>query len=171
MVNGRESSEPTARAANVNYRCRRGVGGSAWLSLRVFSRREPRYGMLASVMWVPRTAMSALSGLQANRLLVVAALVLVPVVMQSILRWYELHCRDRREARVVEMLERQQAALLSIAADLAGDQALAGSAVGLQALTSATQDLTQILVASPLVSKETATRTKVGSSREGRNDE
>jgi phosphoribosyl-dephospho-CoA transferase len=115
--------------------------------------------------------MSALIGLEASRLLVVAALVLVPVLMQSILRWYELRCRDRRDLRVVEMLERQQAALLSITADVTCNQALRDSAVSLQALTSATRDLTQILVASPRVDREIATPTKMGSSRGGRNDE
>ena len=114
--------------------------------------------------------MSALIGLQANRLLV-AALVLVPFVLQGALRWYELHCRNRRDARVVDMLERQQAVMLSITADLTCDQALAGSAVSLQALATASQDLTQILMASPPVRNEGATSTKAGSSREGRNDE
>jgi hypothetical protein len=114
--------------------------------------------------------MSTLIELQANRLLV-AALVLVPVVLQGALRWYELHCRNQRDARVVDMLERQQAAMLSITADLTCDQALVGSAVSLEALASASQDLAQILMASPPVRNESATPIKTGSSREGQNDE
>src|SRR6266852_3189523 len=57
--------------------------------------------------------------------------------------------------------------ILVITADLACDQALDGSTVSLQALTCATQDLTQILMASCPVSKQATTPTKMGSPNEG----
>jgi hypothetical protein len=92
-------------------------------------------------------ACDALAKLSHDHVWFGGSLFAAPVLLDSCLRWYGLRSRERRDARVVQMIEQQQAAMLAITTSLSAEQNLVASIVSLQALNNATRDLAELLAA------------------------
>ena len=95
------------------------------------------YGGLA----IGAFALSALAELSKEHIWLGGSLLIVPVFFDCFLRWCGLRSRERRDARVIQMIEQQHAAMLDITTALSADRSLAASMVSLHTLTCATHDL------------------------------
>lgn len=94
----------------------------------------------------------------------------LPVLFDCFLRWYVLRNRERRDARLIQMIEQQQTAILRIAATLSAGQTLDASIASLEALKCAMRYLAKLLATSGLA--ETRAETANDMSGLGRtNDE
>ena len=92
-------------------------------------------------------ALNTLAVLSKERIWLGGSLLIVPVLFDCFLRWRGLRNRERRDTRVIQMIEQQNAAMLDIATALSGDRSLAASMVSLHTLTCATHDLASLLAA------------------------
>lgn len=82
------------------------------------------------------------------------SLLIVPVLFDCFLRLYGLRSKERRDARVIQMIEQQNAAMLGITTALSTDRSLAASIISLHTLNCATRDLADILATPGPISAE-----------------
>jgi hypothetical protein len=92
-------------------------------------------------------ALSALAELSKEHIWFGGSLLVVPVFFDCFLQWCRLRNRERRDARVIQMIEQQHAAMLNITTALSADRSLAASIVSLRTLNYATHALSGLLVA------------------------
>jgi hypothetical protein len=97
-----------------------------------------------------------LAKLSHNQIWLGGSIFAVPVLFDCFLRWYTLRNKERRDARLIQMIEQQQAAMLGITGSLSARRTLDGSIASLEALQCATRELSKLLAASDLAETRTA---------------